>query len=417
MPNKNSASLRLSFLIRTPLGKVISWVLLLAAVWYAVFALRLWGPPPEDRGFSFLSGSPTRGARLFSEFGCHACHALYGIGPKVGPDLGTSLPAGSSPVRIVADMWNHGPQMWQKMREAQLGIPHITEQDALDLLSYLYVIRYMDVPGDAASGKQEFSSKGCGQCHALDGSGRGQGPDLSRLDAETPIVWAQRMWNHGQDMETFMAEKQLPWPVFQNQEMLDLLTFLQKESSGTRRESGLLPATPSKGKLLFAEKGCASCHAVSGEGSAVGPDLGPRAEKGGATSLVEFSGLMWNHAPQMLAQMRNQGVPRPQFTEQEMADLIAYLYLVRYLEPVGRVDLGREEFNEKHCSNCHGADGRGGRDGPSLARRQSYYAGQLAYTIWSHGPQMYRRMRERNIPWPSLTEEELLDLVAFLNSL
>jgi len=37
--------------------------------------------------------------------------------------------------------------------------------------------------------------------------------------------------------------------------------------------------------------------------------------------------------------------------------------------------------------------------------------------MWSHGPEMYRRMREKNIPWPSLSEKELLDLVAFLNSL
>ena len=101
----------------------------------------------------------------------------------------------------------------------------------------------------------------------------------------------------------------------------------------------------------------------------------------------------------------------------EMADLISYLYLGRYLEPVGRVDLGKEVFNEKHCSNCHGADGHGGREGPNLARFQPYYAAQLGYTLWSHGPQMYLHMREKNIPWPSLNEKEIVDLVAFLNSL
>ena len=409
------SDLRKLFLFRDPRGAVILWGILLAAVWYATYALHLWGPRPEEQGFPFLAGSPARGGRLFSGLGCSACHALYGIGPKIGPDLGTSLPAGSSPVRIVADMWNHSPEMWQKMRDAQLSLPHVTEQDALDLLSYLYVVRYLDALGDADTGQQLFASKGCAQCHTIDGSSRGPGPDLGRLDAETPIIWAQRMWNHGQAMETFMVEKNVPWPTFRDHEMLDLLAFLQKESSGVRQEAGFLPATPSTGRSLFIEKGCSSCHSVSGEGGHGGPDLWPQQEN--PPSLVQFAGLMWNHSPEMLAQMAKKGMPRPQFAEREMADLIAYLYLVQYLEPVGRVDMGTEVFHEKHCSNCHGADGHGGREGPSLARPQPFFATQLAYTIWSHGPQMYRRMREKNIPWPSLNEKELLDLVAFLNSL
>lgn len=415
MPKLTLAFFRNSFLWRDPRGRVLIWAVLLAAVLYATYAFHLWGPRPEDQGFSFLSGSPTQGARLFSELGCNSCHALYGIGPKAGPDLGTSLPAGSSPVRIVADMWNHGPQMWQKMQDAQLGLPHITDQDALDLLSYLYVVRYLDVPGDASKGEELFRSKGCARCHTLGGGDGGPGPDLGHLDAETPIVWAQRMWNHGQAMEARMAEKNVPWPTFRDNEMLNLLAFLQKESSGRRQEAGLLPATPSKGRSLFIEKGCSSCHSVRGEGGREGPDLGPQGET--PPSLVQFAGLMWNHSPQMLAQMEKKGILRPQFAEREMADLIAYLFLVRYLEPVGRVDTGTQVFHEKHCANCHGADGHGGREGPSLARRQAYYASQIAYTIWSHGPQMYRRMREKNIPWPSLNEKELLDLVAFLNSL
>ena len=352
---------------------------------------------------------------MFSDLGCNACHGLYGVGSDIGPDLGTSLPAGSSPVRIVADMWNHSPQMWEKMRDAQLGFPRISEQDALDLLSYLYVVRYLDVPGDADKGEELFGSKGCTQCHSLDGSRAGTGPDLGQLDAETPIVWAQRMWNHGQTMETLMETKNVPWPNFKDQEMLNLLAFLQKKSSGSRQEATLLPATPSKGKSLFLSKGCGSCHAVDGEGGQGGPDLGPRHEA--TPSIVQFAGLMWNHSPQMFAQMEKKGVARPQFAEREMADLIAYLYLVRYLEPAGRVDLGTQVFHEKHCSNCHGADGHGGREGPNLARRQPFYASQLAYTVWSHGPEMYRRMREKNISWPSLDENELVDLVAFLSSL
>src|ERR1035441_5014298 len=113
------SSLRNSFLLRDPRGLAISWGVLLLGVVYAIYAFHLWPLRTEDRGFSFLSGSPARGGSLFSDLGCDTCHALYGIGPDIGPDLGTALPNGSSPVRIVADMWNHGPQMWQKTNEAQ----------------------------------------------------------------------------------------------------------------------------------------------------------------------------------------------------------------------------------------------------------------------------------------------------------
>jgi mono/diheme cytochrome c family protein len=415
MLKQTLSSLRNSFLFRDPRGWAICWALLLALVLYAIYALHLWSARPEDKGFSFLSGSPTQGGILFSSLGCNSCHALFGIGPQIGPDLGTSLPAGSGPVRIVSDMWNHGPQMWEKMREAQMGLPHVTEQDTLDLLAFLYIVRYMDVPGDVDKGRRLFVSKGCFHCHALDGSKATLGPDLEQLDAETPIIWAQRMWNHGEGMEALMAEQNIPWPSFQGQEMLDLLSYLQKSSTGTRQEAALLPAAPSRGKSLFVEKGCSACHSVNGVGRHEGPDLGPRHE--GPPSIVQFAGLMWNHSPQMWARMKKKDISRPQFAAREMADLIAYLYLVGYLEPVGRVDLGSRVFNEKHCSNCHGADGHGARGGPNLARRQPYYAAQLAYTVWSHGPQMYLHMREKNIPWPSLNENEVVDLIAFLNSI
>ena len=41
----------------------------------------------------------------------------------------------------------------------------------------------------------------------------------------------------------------------------------------------------------------------------------------------------------------------------------------------------------------------------------------MAFTVWSHGPQMYRKMKENNIPWPTLNEQQLMDMMSFLNSL
>lgn len=364
---------------------------------------------------SFLSGNPIRGGRLFSSLGCSTCHSLHGIGPTIGPDLGKIPSTSWNPVRIVADMWSHSPQMWEKMKEAQLGLPRVSETDMLDLLAYLYLIRYMDEPGDPEKGQAAFFAKHCDDCHTLSGASGGVGPDLSRLGGDTPIVWAQRMWNHRWAMRAAMVQENIPWPTFQGQEMVDLLTFIQETSSGRHQEAELLPADPANGKRLFREKGCSFCHAINGHGGKVGPDLGSQHRI--PPTITQFAGLMWNHSPQMLARMDREAVARVQFAEREMADLIAYLYVVQYLEPVGRVNLGKEVFHQKHCANCHGADGRGGEGGPDLARRLQYLSPQMAYTIWTHGPQMYRKMRDKNIAWPTLQEQELVDLMAFLSSL
>jgi len=126
---------------------------------------------------------------------------------------------------------------------------------------------------------------------------------------------------------------------------------------------------------------------------------------------------MWNHLPQMLARMEQRNIAQPEFAEKEMADLISYLYVARYLEPVGRVDNGKEIFNQKHCANCHGSEGHGGKIGPNLSRRGEYLSSGMAFTVWTHGPEMYLKMRDENIPWPTLKEAELTDLMAYLNSL
>lgn len=414
MTHPSILSERGGLFLRPRKGDAILWAALLLALLVAMFLLNPWKKTREELPLSFLSGSPIRGAVRFSSLGCSSCHSLYGVGPGLGPDLAKPGAANWNPVRLVADMWSHSPQMWEKMKDAQFGIPRISEGDMLDLLTYLYLIRYVDQPGDPEKGKVLFASKRCAGCHASEGAPR-TGPDLSTLGGDTPIIWAQRMWNHGRGMQQAMAERSIAWPTFQGQEMVDLLTYIQQNSTGKRREVELFPADPENGESQFFAKGCVSCHAINGEGGKGGPDLGSPHPV--PPSITQFAGLMWNHSPQMLARMDPALLDRTQFAEREMADLIAFLYVVRYLEPAGRVDKGKEVFAQKHCANCHGTDGGGGKGGPSLARRPLYLSTTMAYTLWSHGPQMYRKMRDRNIAWPTLDEQELVDLIAFLNSL
>lgn len=312
-------------------------------------------------------------------------------------------------------MWNHAPQIWGAMQELRLPFQRIDLREMADLFAFLYAVRYFTEPGDPERGGRILKEKGCVRCHAIQGEGGRGGPDLSRWGAsDTPILWAQRMWNHAPAMERAMQEKGVAWPEFQGDEMPDLLAYLRGVSTGARDGGDILPADPEAGKALFARKGCVRCHAVHGEGGRVGPDLGT--QRSSPRTLTQMAGLMWNHTPQMGAAMKREGVERPQFSEQEMADLIAYLYSVRYFEESDDVDAGRRVFSEKRCDLCHSLGGEK-KEGPDLGRWQGRVSPVvMAYAMWNHGPKMFQEMQARDVPWPLFKGREMPDLIGYLNA-
>lgn len=418
MPLLKSPKLRKIFSVSDWEWEMAAWAILLAAVFIGAFLLNPWSKTPNTAvPLSVLSGNPVHGATLFSTLGCRTCHGVSGPAPIFRPDTAIGN-ASLSPARLVAGMWNHGPKMWEQMRDEQGRPVRPSQNDMLDLLTYLYLSEYEGQPGDATKGQMLFHQKHCADCHSLSGEPGKIGPDLSHLEGD-PIVWAQRMWNHRRAMLAVMKKNEISWPKFQDQEMADLLTYVGKTTSAKRQDgaavSELLPADPQNGKKLFREKACIYCHSINGEGAKIGPDLGR--QHSAPPSITQFAGLMWNHSPAMLARMDDATFARTQFAQREMADLIAYLYVVRYMEPVGRVDWGKEVFNEQHCSNCHGRHGEGGKSGPRLAHRQEYLFPELAQIVGTHGPDMYLKMKEKDIPAPALNEQQLVDLLAYLNSL
>lgn len=377
------------------------------------FAADYWQQSHRASGCaSFLVGDIHRGGQLFYSKGCNACHPLFGQGAAIASDLGKLQPGGWHPVKMVAALWSHGPEMWQKFKEATMGYPRMSEGDVRDLFAFIGSLQYMDAPGDSSQGREVFVKKRCADCHDRERPAKAIGPDLTQLDVETPILWAQRMWNHSETMSSAMVKKRISWPTFAGKEMVDLLAYLQSISRGLRREWKLLPAHPEKGRRVFAGKGCVICHAINGRGGHLGPDLGGGHES--PPSMIQFAGLMWNHAPQMWEKIKARGLARPKFEEQEMADLIAYLYQVRYFEPQGNTGLGRKVFSAKGCTACHGPEGRGGKAGPDL-HGTIYCDVQMAYAFWSHGPKMYHKMQAAGISWPTFNAQEMVNLMAFLN--
>ena len=65
--------------------------------------------------------------------------------------------------------------------------------------------------------------------------GADTGSSIERLGADaTPVNMATAMWNHGETMLARMTEAGVSWPVFNDDEMVDLLAYLQ----AVRSDSG-----------------------------------------------------------------------------------------------------------------------------------------------------------------------------------
>ena len=75
-----------------------------------------------------------------------------------------------------------------------------------------------------------------------------------------------------------------------------------------------------------------------------------------------------------------------------------------------------EIFARNGCAKCHKIRGIGeGTVGPDLGRIRSGTGFiEIAAAMWNHVPEMRARMRERDLPWPRFTPQELSNLIEFL---
>ncbi|HEU5321042.1 MAG TPA: c-type cytochrome [Methylomirabilota bacterium] len=170
---------------------------------------------------------------------------------------------------------------------------------------------------------------------------------------------------------------------------------------------------PLAGARLFTDKGCVTCHAISGRGGTVGPDLGrvtrPR-------TFYDLAAALWNHAPAMAARMRQRGIARPRLTAQESGDLAAYLFTLSYFDAPGDPEAGRRLFTAKRCALCHRVGGAGGSVGPPLDGVKAHASPiALAAVMWNHAPRMAAAMEAQGVERPTFSGSELLDLIAYLN--
>lgn len=355
-----------------------------------------------------LTGNPLKGRNVFVSKGCIKCHAVWGVGGKVGPDL-ARVGMGKSLVRIAGAFWNHSPQMVEIMQQSSLARPALTPEDTGDLLAYLYYVNYYNEPGSEAAGRRLFSEKGCINCHSIKGNGGSAGPPLDDYRRYSSALFvAQAMWNHGPQMSEAMQASRIERPYLREREAADLLAYIRGQMPGeVPDDKFMLPGSPGSGRRLFIDKGCAACHSADGRAGTGGPDLlGTSAYK----SVTEIAGAMWNHGPDIWAEMERAGATRPTFVGTEMADIVSYLYFLRYSDKPGDPVAGKRLFVDKGCAQCHSP---AHTLGASAALTSPI---ELMAAMWNHGPTMEKLIVEKGLNWPIFQGDEMRDLIEYVRS-
>jgi mono/diheme cytochrome c family protein len=341
----------------------------------------------------------TRGAAVFESQSCIQCHALNGVGPKIGPDLGRLVDRGFTPASFAGTMWNHAPTMLATMRERNIPLPVMDEQAAADLFAFFYATRFFEEPGDAGRGKRLFTARACANCHGITDSKIPAAKPASQWTALTdPIAMIEAMWDHALNMHDEMARQKISWPELSGQDVADLLVYLRNLPSTSPKRPGVFQTTSGEsGKALFDAKGCAQCHKSADTFLATGL---PR------QTMTDVAAEMWNHGREMApAQLH--------FEPGEMREIAGYIWSRRMLENSGNPARGKALFTSKTCAGCHGNPASGA---PALASGGREYTDiTMVSVLWRHGPAMLGRAQEKIQPWPRLDTREMSDIIAYLN--
>ena len=270
---------------------------------------------------------------------------------------------------------------------------------AREELGHLYAFfqekRFLDPRGDVDRGERVFAAKGCEECHE-------PVPLKAGTAVRRPLALVRSLATHPPPAET-----DPPAASFSGDEMSDLVAYLRSDLSAERYQPTGVVGDAIRGSQIFRRPTCAGCH-LEGEDVVPGLPLDDTSQP----NLGDLSGSLWNHA--MRAEPPSRG---RDLSEQDLADLIAFLSSTWHVEPGGSSRLGELVFRLRGCAGCHGATGEGSRSGPAVRGRDHPETTiELAAALWRHGPEMARRLRAEHESWPTLTADDIGNLLAFFSS-
>ena len=342
------------------------------------------------------------GAKVLEDQDCLQCHTVrqQGLGhepARIGPDLGERLAPTYSPSILASLLWNHTPAMWKSMADRRVTVPSATETDWQDVFVYLYSLQFFEPPAEVNRGKQVLQSKRCTACHSLpNASPSGRGPSIEEwAPADDAVAIAAHLWNHAASMKREFAKSKIPWKALTARDLMDITAYVQSVRSEAPRQDFLLTQAD-EGKTLFDNR-CAICHREPMKTFAV--DLRNK-------TVLDIGASLWNHMQYMPL------IPLP---PDDMRKVLAYAWQLQYDGPGGSIALGQRAFVQKRCAECHRDPLTGMPRSPRPEK--TFTAFSMVALSWGPGREMHRQMQDANIPWPTLTPAEVLNLAAYMNSL
>lgn len=285
----------------------------------------------------------------FSRFGCVICHRGQGRATTVAEAHG-DVPDWDSPLLPVT------------YTEASCGRCHLDEE----------------VPAAAtlSAGRSLMARAGCYGCHKVPGqeTWASQAPDLNGLAVKTSPEWLKAWLKSPAALRpgTLMPDFKL-----RDEEIDALVAFLwtvpPADQAAPVSQEALPPGDGSRGRILFGQSRCVSCHTIEGRGNGSAPELSGIGSAVTREWLVAFLGDPHSFQP-------TTRMPRYSFTRQDLLDLSQYMIeeLTDPSAPATRsslrparktVDEGERLFRKYGCGGCHGIEGRNppAPIGPDLA--------------------------------------------------
>ena len=288
--------------------------------------------------------------RDFARFGCTSCHGGEGLATSQEDAHGTSADAASPVIPAVYS-------------EAGCGRCHQSN--------------FVAEAPTLSEGRALMEESNCFACHAARGHEdfRSDAPPLDTIAVKTGGEWLQRWLSNPKAVD---GNAKMPNFNLSPEQIRDLSHYLfarpvPQELRRAVEAAASEPAGDSaRGKTLFAESRCITCHTVDGKGNGSAPELGKIGSRATRGWLIAF--LRDPHAFDSQTRMPQYG-----FNDADVRDLVAYfedelrdfdapatiLQPLRVNETIA--ERGQKLFKSAGCFACHASTGKEAeRFGPDL---------------------------------------------------
>lgn len=181
-------------------------------------------------------------------------------------------------------------------------------QTAASEIDYSGPVQWMQATPAQLAGVADFQQAHCGDCHnAGDGTPK-SGPNLPVAGSRRDSAWLTAHFKQ-QEKQANLSDDQLA----------DLVTLMTKLTPDNSEVLDSSPDYAVQGAVIFGKNQCATCHAVNGDGGAIGPPLNGLAGRRSEDWVIK-------HFENPTAMYPGTPMPAYKFSAADMKNEVSYLF-------------------------------------------------------------------------------------------